>query len=167
MKITTQWTFGNFKISAATEVETAEPVGGTAQMLMEAGFLQILQRVPSSNAEKHVAGYEKRPEKFQRSSIAYSDETALKLIEGFGTQVNVGSKDEPNIFKYVITDVSEHEGSDGVSARKMATEMWSKVAGTPMEAALGLKGDVIIDEQGIEACHKFLATLRAKPVKKG
>lgn len=64
-----------------------------------------------------------------------------------------------NVIEYV-------GGESGGNSRLMATEMWQKVAGTPMEAALGLTGDDITDEQGVEACHKFLAGLRQKPVKK-
>lgn len=162
MKIEINWVFGNFKITAATNVETAEPVGSMAQTLMENGFLQILQRVPSSKAEKHVAGYEKRPAEFKRNSIAYSEETALKLAEGFGTEVNVGTTEAPVMLKYAITDVVEHEGSEGVSSRKMATEMAEQVKGNvAMLTVLGCTADSSA-ETVIEACHKFLGGLRKK-----
>ena len=51
-------------------------------ILASAGLLQVLQRSPASKAEKSLAGYEKRPEKFNRSSIEYSDESA-KALSGF------------------------------------------------------------------------------------
>lgn len=158
MKIQTQWTFGNFVITAETNVETAEPVGPVAQALMEKGFLQLLQRVPASNAEKALAGYEKRPAGFKRDSIAYSEENALALTEAFGTTVEV---DDGVKLPFSILDVKENEGGESATSRKMATEMWAKVVGTPMEGVLGLGKDST-DEEGIEACHKFLGGLRAK-----
>ena len=159
MKINISWVFGNFKVSASTEVETAEPVGSMAVSLLEAGFLQILQRVPSSRAEKHLAGYEKRPEKFSRASLGYSEENALKLAEGFGTEVEIA---EGVKLKYAITDVVEHEGSEAGTSRKMATEMAEQVKGNvAMLTVLGCNGDSS-HETIVEACHKFLGGLRKK-----
>ena len=167
MKIQTTWTFGNFVITAATTVETAEPVGPVAAALMEKGFLQLLQRVPASNAEKALAGYDKRPTGFKRDSIPYSEENAVALAEAFGTSVEVSAKTETSpavILPFSILDVKENEGGESATSRKMATEMWAKVVGTPMEKVLGL-GEDATDEQGIEACHKFLGGLRQSRAK--
>lgn len=161
MNIQTTWTFGNFIVTAKTTVETAEPVGPLAAALMEKGFLQALQRVPASNAEKALAGYDKRPAGFKRDSILYSEENALKLSEAFGTSVEIT---EGVNLPFAITDVKENEGSEAGTSRKMATEMWAKVVGTPMEKVLGLPDDAS-DEQGVEACHTFLSGLRAKKAK--
>lgn len=160
MKITVTWTFGNFIVSAAADIVLNEPVSPLTKAIIEKGFLQLLQRVPASNAEKALAGYEKRPAGFKRDSIPYSEENALALSDAFGTTVEV---EEGVNLPFAITDVKENEGGESATSRKMATEMWAKVAGTPMEKALGLTGDDITDEEGIEACHKFLAGLRAKP----
>lgn len=149
MKIKTQWTFGNFSITAACNVDTAEPVGSVAQALMEKGFLQLLQRVPASNAEKALAGYDKRPAGFKRDSIVYSDANALALTEAFGTSVEV---DKDVMLPFAITDVQEHVGGEAAVSRKSATEMATKVQGTPMVAALGLTAEATFEEI-VEACH--------------
>jgi hypothetical protein len=162
MKIQTQWTFGNFVVTAETTVETAEPVGPLAAALMEKGFLQLLQRVPASNAEKALAGYDKRPAGFKRDSIPYNAENVEELRDAFGTSVEVSEK---VFLPFDIVEVTENLGGEGATSRKMATEMWAKVVGTPMEKVLGL-GEDATDEQGIEACHKFLGGLRQKKEKK-
>jgi len=149
MKIQTTWTFGNFSITAACNVESAEPVGPLAAALMEKGFLQLLQRVPASNAEKALAGYEKRPTGFKRDSILYSEDNALALSEAFGTSVEVTDK---VMLPFSIVDVTEHVGGESATSRKSATEMATKITGTPMVAMLGLPLDAALDEI-IEACH--------------
>jgi hypothetical protein len=67
-------TFGNFAWKATASVSEEQ-----AKVLADMGLLQILQRSPASQAEKSLAGYEKRPDKFERKSIAYSDANARSL----------------------------------------------------------------------------------------
>lgn len=165
MKITVRWTFGNFSITAAAEIPLTEPVSLLTKAILEKGFLQLLQRVPASSAEKALARYEKRPEGFKRTSIPYSDDNALKLSDAFGTSVEVEAKTETTpavLLPFAITDVVEHEGSDGASSRKMATEMAGQVKdNAAMLAVLGVK-DGATEAELIEACHTFLTGLRKK-----
>lgn len=158
MKIQASWTFGNFNVTAAAEIPFTEPVDKLTKAIVEKGFLQLLQRVPASKAEKALAGYEKRPEGFKRTSIPWSEENAIKLAEEFGTEVEV---EEGVMLKFAIVDVTENEGSETGQSRKMATEMAGQVRGNPaMLTVLGVDGT---DESAlIEACHKFLSGLRAK-----
>jgi len=82
-KVYTASVFGNFKWSAKAEVTEAQ-----GKVLMQYGLLQLLQRTPSTNAEKAMAGYDKRPKGFKRGSLRFSEERAemlkraLRMIEG-------------------------------------------------------------------------------------
>ena len=77
-------TFGNFRWTATASVTEEQ-----AETLANAGLLQILQRSPASKAEKSLAGYEKRPDKFERKDIPFSDENALKLAGFLGETVEI------------------------------------------------------------------------------
>jgi hypothetical protein len=80
--------FGNFRWDASAEV-SEEVVG----LLAPLGALQIAQRSPSTAAEKAMAGYEKRPVKFQRTSIPFSDgnaETLRKALSKLTFKVGEG-----------------------------------------------------------------------------
>lgn len=138
MKIQTTWTFGNFSITAATDVEGVENPSPLVKAMLEDGFLQTLQRVPSSRAEKHVAGGDwpknkkgepERPKDFKRNSIPYSDETALELAEGFGTSVNIGTTEAPLPLKFAIVNVVEHDSGTAVSMKRataLVDAAWEK-----------------------------------------
>jgi hypothetical protein len=92
-------TFGNFKWTAECNVTDEQML-----VLANAGLLQVLQRSPASRAEKVLAGYEKRPDKFNRSSIEFSDEAAKTLSTELGKAVEIAEGIEivPTI------SVSEH-----------------------------------------------------------
>lgn len=139
-------------------------MGTVAKALMEKGFLQLLQRVPASKAEKALAGYDKRPAAFKRDSIAWSDENALKLVEAFGKEVEV-EKDVKLGFS--IDEAVEHVGSDAATplqmAKTMATELRAQLesedAGVVAKAEkmlmiLGVEPDAS-EEALVEACNKF------------
>jgi hypothetical protein len=93
-------TFGNFRWTASASVTDEQ-----AAILANAGLLQILQRSPASKAEKSLAGYEKRPESFERKQIPYSTENADALSEFLGEAVEIaeGVKITPTV------KVEEHE----------------------------------------------------------
>lgn len=77
-KLKTGSLFGNFKWTATTEVSES-----AIERLAELGLLQIMQRGPSSEAEKVLAGFKKRPEGFKRNSIQFTEdngETLRKLL---------------------------------------------------------------------------------------
>lgn len=99
-KIKCSSTFGNFKWNAEADVTDEQ-----MQILASAGLLQVLQRSPASRAEKVLAGYEKRPDKFNRASIEFSDENAETLATELQRPVEIA--DEIEITANVT--VSEHE----------------------------------------------------------
>lgn len=161
---------GQFRPTATAEVETTEPVGPVALALMENGLLNALQRVPASKAEKHVAVplgmYAKdgtRPKEFKRGSIPYSDENAMNLASGFGTEVEIGTdKDGKAIMlKFAITDVVQHVPTDS-GATKEATAEWVGVQALPEEhfkgalQILGLDPEDYDDDRGVQACKLYL-----------
>ena len=86
-------TFGNFKWIAKCEVSEV-----VRDILADLGFLWVMQRTPSSNAEKALAGYEKRPAGFKRSEIDFSDENAKTLAgllaEAVEIELVVGDHEE-------------------------------------------------------------------------
>lgn len=93
MVIKTNSRFGNFAWSASADVSDE-----MMKTLAAFGLLQVLQRGPSSKAEKALAGYEKRPDGFKRDSIPFSDKAAKALAialrdaeieDGLSVQSNV------------------------------------------------------------------------------
>jgi hypothetical protein len=97
-------TFGNFKWIANCEVsETVRDV------LADLGFLWVMQRTPSSNAEKALAGYEKRPTGFKRSEIEYSDESAARLTELLSESVEIADDISitPNVLSAVFHEIGK------------------------------------------------------------
>jgi hypothetical protein len=92
MKITTPNTnFGYFGWKASADVSDK-----LVAFFAGLGLLQLLQRSPATNAEKKLAGYEKRPKNFERSSIEYNDANAatftkvmsavLEIVDGTGDE---------------------------------------------------------------------------------
>ena len=93
-------TFGNFAWEAEATVDDA-----LIAALLPLGALQIAQRTPSSEAEKAMAGYEKRPKGFQRNSIAFSDANA-DILQKRLTSIAVTDKltlvnDKVTVVEYV------------------------------------------------------------------
>jgi hypothetical protein len=94
--------FGNFKWFATADVSDEQK-----DILANLGFLWIMQRSPSSNAEKTLAGYEKRPDGFKRSQIEFSDDNAKTLSKLLGMDVEI-DKDvsiKPNITKVEFYEI--------------------------------------------------------------
>jgi len=103
MKITTPNTnFGFFGWRAVAEVSQELLV-----YLAGLGLLQLLQRSPATEAEKTLAKYEKRPAKFQRSSIEHNDvnEGIFKKIMSKALEVVQGEEGKPGYQKSSITPV--------------------------------------------------------------
>lgn len=102
--------FGNFKWEAIAEIdEKLVPV------LSALGALQVAQRTPSSNAEKVLAGYEKKPAGFKRDSIDYSEtngNTLASFLESMKVEVGRDEKEAP-IFATIdaAVTVKKYEGS--------------------------------------------------------
>lgn len=74
IKLQTGSRFGQFQWTGECEVSQE-----AANRLAALGLLQIIQRSPSSAAEKLLAGYEKRPDKFKRDSIPFTEDNAESL----------------------------------------------------------------------------------------
>jgi hypothetical protein len=94
--------FGNFKWFATAEVSDTQK-----DILADLGFLWVMQRSPSSTAEKSLAGYEKRPDGFKRSQIEFSDENAqaLSKLLGMDAEIDKGVTITPNITKVEFYEI--------------------------------------------------------------
>jgi hypothetical protein len=96
--------FGNYKWSAVATIDDK-----LIDALLPLGALQVGQRSPSSAAEKEMAGYEKRPVKFNRAAgIPFSTEGAAILAKHLKTmRVEIGrnAKDEP-VYAELNADVN-------------------------------------------------------------
>jgi len=99
-------TFGNFKWFGHAIVNLEQLI-----ILACLGFLWVMQRSPSSAAEKELAGYEKRPAKFERKSIAFSDERSTLLGKLLAKPVEI-AKDM--LITPIIDKVQFHEIGAGV-----------------------------------------------------
>lgn len=81
--------FGNYQWSAEVEVTPAQLI-----TLAGLGLLQVMQRGPSTAAEKALAGYEKRPTGFKRDSIGYTKDGEAVLTKNLSTIEVKGEGDE-------------------------------------------------------------------------
>jgi hypothetical protein len=109
MKATAESTFGNYKWFGEADITDEQ-----AQILVNLGFLWVMQRSPSSNAEKVLAGYEKRPSGFERKSIPFSESDAKRLATLLGAKVEI----EKDIkITPVITSVVFHEIGKGTEPK--------------------------------------------------
>lgn len=108
-KVKAKSTFGNSKWNGSAEVSDAQ-----RDILADLGFLWVMQRTPSSNAEKQLAGYEKRPNGFKRSDIPWSDEMGAKLKTLLGAKVEIADGIE---ITPVIEKVEFHEIGAGVEPK--------------------------------------------------
>lgn len=117
--------FGNYKWEAIAEIdEKLVPV------LCSLGALQLGQRTPSSAAEKEMDGYDKRPAKFERKSIPFSEEGAAilaKHLEGMKVEIGRDEKDAP-IFATIeaAVTVEKYEGSTTDVVMKEEREAYAR-----------------------------------------
>ena len=93
-------TMGNFAVSAEGEV-----TDGQAEILSNFGALQVTQRVPFSNAEKRMAGYEKRPTGFKRNSIVYTEAQAAILESEVSKPIEIA---DGVTIQFAVVQVGEH-----------------------------------------------------------
>lgn len=109
------WTFGNFAIAIEADVEEKHEA-----TLVELGLLQILQRTPSSNAEKALAGSAwptgkksgrpLRPKGFERSSIPFTEANVATIRGGaFGKTAEIA---EGVSVPIRVVSVKEHVGGE-------------------------------------------------------
>jgi hypothetical protein len=107
-------TFGNYKWTATAEVSQEQ-----LEVLASAGLLQVLQRSPASKAEKLMAGYEKRPDKFERKSIPFSKEGQTILENELGSEVELvaKTKDSPAITVQSVVETAFHDIGAGTEPK--------------------------------------------------
>lgn len=99
MKVTTpKSNFGFFGWRSSVEL-TDEQVAYFAGL----GFLQHMQRSPATNAEKILGKFEKRPDNFKRSDIAFSDSNKETFVKEMSTKQDIENGDQ----KFTINPVTE------------------------------------------------------------
>jgi hypothetical protein len=99
MKVEASSRFGNFQWVATGEVSDE-----LANALASFGVTQVLQRSPSSNAEKAIAGYEKRPSGFKRDSLPFSEDDAETLRKALSSaEIEIGEGEDKKSFKLPLS----------------------------------------------------------------
>lgn len=164
MKIQYGSIFGQFKWTAEAEISDE-----LVAALVPLGALQIAQRSPSTAAEKELAGYDKRPEKFSRTKdINYSEANAKVLAKHLETvQVEIGrdEKDKP-VYKTFAATVVVEQHTPGEADVKMADERKAyarngeKNTLAKLAAKVGFAGEVG-DGKSENAPVEFLRAIRA------
>jgi hypothetical protein len=140
--------FGNFKWFATAEVTDTQK-----DILADLGFLWVMQRSPSSNAEKSLAGYEQRPKGFKRSEIPFSDENAqaLSKLLGADAEIEKDVKISPKVTKvefYEINKVAEPAYFDEKKA--VNRHIADKTIATWAMDTVGFSGKGDLDDSNVE-----------------
>ncbi len=152
--LNTKSTFGQFAVSYAADVTDAQ-----RDILAAFGLLQVMQRSPSSAAEKALAGYDKRPKGFERDSIDYSDDAAAKLQAELEKEVEIADGQKISCEVEVVQNVREAKEPKFAYEQKLYK---GKGGDADKLAALALKvgydGEV---GDGVDAPMAFLIALNA------
>ena len=90
--------FGRFAYQVSCKLTFDQLIQRAAE-----GLLHVAQRGPASRVEKTIVGYAKRPENFERSSIAYSDTVARQF------EAEMAKEIEKEIHLKVSVTASEYE----------------------------------------------------------
>jgi hypothetical protein len=170
-KLTITKDFGNFDVTATTEVTDVQ-----AETLISLGALYIFERQPSSGVEQKVFGPMlgwsagkrgtslKRPQGFKRNSVPFSKELAQKIAEAYGrTPGKLGDTE----LKFTVTSCVEHIGGTE-TATKEGIALWEQVQGLPEDefngacVKLGIDPEDYDDDKGIAACMAHLRKLKAE-----
>lgn len=170
-KLTITKDFGNFDVTATTEVSAEQ-----AEALISLGALYIFERQPSSGVEQKVFGPMlgwsagkrgtslKRPQGFKRNSVPYSKELGERIAKAYGE--TPGKLGETTL-KFNVTAIVEHVGGTE-TATKEGIALWEQVQAAPeaefngMCAKLGLDVDDYDDDKGIAACMAHLRRMKAE-----
>jgi hypothetical protein len=102
-------TFGNFQWTGHAEVTDEQ-----AEILQNLGALQVMQRSPSSRAEKTLGKYEKRPDNFKRNSIEFSEANAKTLASELSKPVEIADGVE---ISFTIDEVKFYEIGKGTEPK--------------------------------------------------
>lgn len=150
--------FGNYKWTAEYELNAEQ-----MEALAPYGMLNILQRVPSSNAEKAMAGYEKRPKGFKRTDIPFEESKSSTLRDAVSTLVIPDSEGEELFsIKAESTNVEEYLGStqDTKYAAERAKYNQRKDSLQKLADTVGYDGE-LGDGIAANAPEEFLKAIRA------
>lgn len=158
-KLTITKDFGNFDVTATTEVSEQQ-----AEALISLGALYIFERQPSSGVEQKVFGPMlgwsagkrgtslKRPQGFKRNSVPYSKELGERIAKAYGeTPGKLGE----TALKFNVTSIVEHVGGTE-TATKEGIDLWNDVQKLPDEAPED-KPDTMTFGQAIAGLNKFVA----------
>lgn len=148
-------TFGNYKWFANAEISAEQ-----AATLANLGFLWIMQRSPSSNAEKVMAGYEKRPEGFKRNSIDFSDAGVKTLSTELSKAIEIadGQSITPVVSKVVFHEIGAGaEPKFAEEKRIVARHVEAKDIATWAIDKVGFTGEGDLDTENVE----FLKAVKA------
>lgn len=157
MKVQANSRFGNFAWVATGEVSDE-----LANALASFGVTQVLQRSPSSNAEKAIAGYEKRPSGFKRDSLPFSEgdaETLRKMLEK--AEIEIGEGEDAKTFKLPLkVEVVEYvpTAAESKFTEEKAILGRHEEAGDLVEwlgTKVGFKGDIADEQAVLVAVREF------------
>lgn len=155
-------TFGNYRWTASANITDKQ-----AQILQDLGFLWVMQRTPSTRAEKVMAEYEKRPEGFKRSSIEYTDEGAKTLSEQLGEAVEIadGVSITPEITNVKFHEIGAQKEPQYADEKKVVARHAEAGTLDKLASKVGYTGDGNLDVENVDflrSIKAFKAALLAK-----
>jgi len=161
MKVTTTTTYGGRSANDAKNITALDGVSisATAEIPDELIPLFLAEGLKSFLYRGGAGRFNTILKVDKNSQVEYSDATA-KIVKdegeawfADGCPNKRGTETAlPNGVTVEITTGRYTPGDGAVNSRKLATEMATKVQGTPMVALLGLALDATFDEI-VEACH--------------
>lgn len=153
MKINITKPFGCFHVSASCEVSEEQ-----RDQLATLGALYLFERAPSTAVEQKVfgpmlgweqteSGSYKRPAKFERNSVAFTQDLAAKVKAAYErTPGKLGKGEEQEAIDFTITAIVENEQGEA-SAMVRATLFVDSLLGDE-ESEKGLR--MVLGLQGLE-----------------
>lgn len=170
-KITITKNFGNFDVTATTEVTAVQ-----IEALISLGALYIFERQPSSGVEQKVFGPRlgwskgqrgtsfKRPAEFKRNSMPYSKELGESIAQAYdSTPGKLGDTE----LTFTVASIVEHVGGADAPTKE-GIALWEQVQGMKsgeFETAcvkLGIDPDNYDDDRGVAACMAHLRRMKAE-----
>jgi len=170
MKINISKTFGQFAVSASCEANEAQ-----VAKLIELGALYIFERQPSSAVEQKVfgpmlgwdrteRGTYKRPAKFERGSVDYTDAIATDIKSTY--EATKGKLGDGLEISFAVSNVVKHEAGSELAPTKEAIALWTevqKLGNTEFANVLkawGMSEDDYDDDRGIAACRTHIRKVK-------
>lgn len=165
MKVSFSSNWGRFDYTLTAEIADGLPVN-VVNIVANEGLANLGFRACGSNVEKALVDAEVMEKTDKRNSVVYSAENAKVIQDAAQTKLDELSESED--YPAVSIKVGgEHVFGETEASRKMATELFAKVKTNPaLGAGIPGYGDAKDDNERVESCHAFLASLRSKPVRK-